>query len=284
MSYTKEIAAKCGIKIEERVFPKGLDVMQAIVAGEIDVGATASEAVISARASGVPIYVVGGFAKGGARLVGRSDLNLKKIADLKGKKVGVTRGSIQEVLLVATLSKAGLTWSDQANKDVQILYLGFPDLNQALQTKNIDAMMQSEPYSSQAINKNYGSEMLKPYDTPIGEPVRTLVMTEKFYKERRPVAQKFMQCFVESTKLFMDKPEFAEKYVKEVMFKNQITADDFQDAIGNSPYSMDITAEHIQATTDVMYELKIGKMSNKPVANDWVRLDLLEQAKKTVLR
>jgi len=165
---------------------------------------------------------------------------------------------------------------------VQIVYLGFPDLNQALQTKNIDAMMQSEPYSSQALNKNYGAEILKPYDTPIGEPVRTLVMTEKFYKEKRPVAQKFMQCFVESTKLFMDKPDLAEKYVKEVIFKNQITADDFQDAIGNSPYSMELTAEHIQATTDTMYDLKIGKMSNKPSAKDWVKLDLLEQAKKTV--
>jgi NitT/TauT family transport system substrate-binding protein len=41
---------------------------------------------------------------------------------------------------------------------VQIIYLGFPDLNQALLGKNIDAIMQSEPYSSQAINKGFGKE------------------------------------------------------------------------------------------------------------------------------
>jgi len=282
VSYIKEIAPKCGIKVEERVFAKGLDVMQAIISGDLDIGATASEAAISGRAGGAPIYVVAGFAKGGARLVGRSDLNLKSVKDLKGKKVGVTRGGIQEVLLLAELQQAGLTVSDQPGKDVQTILLAYADLNQALLGKHIDAMMQSEPQSSQAINKGYGTEILKPYNTPIGEPVRTMVMTEKFYKERRPVAEKFMRCFVEATKTFIDQPAVAEKYVRDVVFKGQITSDDFQDAIGNSPYSYDITPEHIQVTTDTMVKTGVGKMSKPPVARDWVRTDLLDQAKKSM--
>lgn len=60
ISYIKEFAPRCGIKVEERTFAKGLDIMQAIIAGELDVGATASEAAISGRASGAPIYVVAG--------------------------------------------------------------------------------------------------------------------------------------------------------------------------------------------------------------------------------
>jgi NitT/TauT family transport system substrate-binding protein len=282
VSYIKEIAPKCGIKVEERVFAKGLDVMSAVLAGELDVGATASEAAISGRAGGAPIYVVAGFAKGGARLVGRSDLNIKSIKDLKGKKVGVTRGGIQEVLLLAELQQAGLTVSEQPGKDVQTVLLAYADLNQALLGKHIDAMMQSEPQSSQAINKGYGSEILKPYDTPIGEPIRTMVMTEKFYKERRPVAEKFMRCFVEATRTFIDQPATAEKYVRETVFKGQITSDDFQDAIGNSPYSYDVTPEHIQVTTDTMAKTGVGKMAKPPVAKDWVKTDLLEQAKKSL--
>jgi len=282
VSYIKEIAPKCGIKVEERVFAKGLDVMSAVLAGELDVGATASEAAISGRAGGAPIYVVAGFAKGGARLVGRSDLNMKSVKDLKGKKVGVTRGGIQEVLLLAELQQAGLTVSEQPGKDVQTVLLAYADLNQALLGKHIDAMMQSEPQSSQAINKGYGSEILKPYDTPIGEPIRTMVMTEKFYKERRPVAEKFMRCFVEATKTFIDQPATAEKYVRETVFKGQITSDDFQDAIGNSPYSYDVTPEHIQVTTDTMAKTGVGKMAKPPVARDWVKTDLLEQAKKSL--
>jgi len=282
VSYIKEIAPKCGIKVEERVFAKGLDVMSAVLAGELDVGATASEAAISGRAGGAPIYAVAGFAKGGARLVSRSDLNIKSIKDLKGKKVGVTRGGIQEVLLLAELQQAGLTASDQPGKDVQLVLLAYADLNQALLGKHIDAMMQSEPQSSQAINKGYGVEIMKPYNTPIGEPIRTMVMTEKFYKERRPVAEKFMRCFVEATKTFIDQPATAEKYVRETVFKGQITSDDFQDAIGNSPYSYDITPEHIQVTTDIMVKTGVGRMAKPPVAKEWVKTDLLEQAKKSL--
>lgn len=282
VSYIKEIAPKCGIKVEESTFAKGLDVMQAMIAGELDVGATASEAAISGRAKGVPIYIVAGFATGGARLLARPDAGIKTVKDLKGKKVGVTRGSIQELLLAAELGQHGLTSSDVPGKDVQLIYLGYPDLNQALLGKNLDAIMQTEPQSSQALNKGFGAEVIKPYDTPIGSPIRTLVMTEKFYKERRPVAEKFMRCFVEATKTFIDNKAVAQKYVTQTIFKGQITADDFDDAIGNSAYTYDITPAHIQVTTDIMVKHGIGKMAAPPVATDWVKIDLLEQAKKSL--
>ena len=282
VSYIKEIAPKCGIKVEEHIFAKGPDVMQAILAGELDVGATASEGAITARANGAPIYVVAGFAKGGARLVARPDANIKSVADLKGKKVGVTRGGIQEVLLAAELAQNKLTMSDKPGKDVLIVYLAFADLNQALLNKDLDAIMQSEPQSSQAINKGFGVEVIKPYDTPIGAPVRTMVMTEKFYKERRPLAEKFMRCFVQATKAFIDDKALAEKYVRETIFKGQITSQDFNDAIANSPYSYDVTPEHIQITTDVMVKYGVGKMAKPALAKDWVETDLLNEAKKSL--
>jgi len=282
VSYIKEIAPRCGIKVEERVFAKGLDVMQAIIAGELDVGTTASEAAISGRAGGAPIYVVAGFAKGGARLVARPDANIRSVRDLKGKKVGVTRGGIQEVLLMAELQKAGLTSAPAPGKDVQLVFLAYADLNQALMGKNIDAMMQSEPQSSQAINKNFGVEVIKPYDTPIGEPIRTMVMTEKFYTTHRPVAEKFMRCFVQATSAFLQDPALAEKYVRETVFKGQITKDDYQDAIGNSMFTYDITPEHIQVTTDIMAKTGVGRMAKPPAAKEWVRTDLLDAAKKSL--
>ncbi len=282
VSYIKELAPKCGIKVDEKIFAKGLDVMQAVIAGELDVAAVSSEAAITARAQNTPVYIVAGFAKGGARLVVRPDLGIKSVKDLKGKKVGVTRGGIHEVLFIAELAKHGLSYATAPGKDVHLLYLGFPELNQALLGKDLDAIMQSEPQSSQAINKGFGVELLKPYDTPIGEPVRTLAMTEKFYTEHRPLAEKFMRCFVESTKGFIDNPALAEKYVSQTIFKGQITKDDFQDAISNSPYTYDISAEHIQITTDTMAKYGVGKMSKPPVAKDWVKTDLLDQAKKSL--
>ncbi len=282
ISYIKEIGPKCGITVTESTFAKGLDIMQAMIAGELDVGASASEAAISGRAKGIPIYVVAGFAQGGARLVARPDAGIKSVKDLKGKKVGVTRGSIQEVLLAAELSQNGLTSADAPGKDVHIIYLSYPDLNQALMGKNVDAIMQTEPQASQALNKGFGTEVMKPFDTPIGSPVRTLVMTEKFYKEHRATAEKFMRCFVEATKTFIDNPATAEKYVTQTIFKGQISSSDFKDAIGNSPYSFDITPAHIQITTDTMAKHGIGKMTKPPVATEWVKTDLLDQAKKSM--
>lgn len=279
VSYMKESCDKYNIKVEERMFPKGPDIMPAIVAGEVDVAALASDGAISGRANGVAIYTVAGFAKGGARLVAGSDTGIKDIQGLKGKKVGVTRGGAHELLLYAELEKAGLTWSDKPGKDVQVVFLAFADLNQALAAKQIDAMCQSEPQSSQAINKKFGVEIMKPYNTKMGEPVRLLVMTEKMYNDKKDVAQRFMKCFVETTALFNRDPALAEKYVREQMFKGQITSEDFRDAMDNADYTYDVTPEHIDITTDYMNKYGVGRMAKPPKASEWVKLDLLQKAK-----
>lgn len=280
VSYMKEHCKKFGLEVEEIVFPKGIDIFPAIVKGEVDIAASAADAAIANRAGGGKVYLVAGFARGGARLVAAAGAPIATVADLKGRKVGVARGGAQELLLLAELAKAGLTWSDQPGKDVQIVYLPFADLNQALLQKQIDAMCQSEPQSSQAINKGFGREVLKPYDTPLGEPVRALVMTEQLYHSRPELAQRVLDCFVDSTRHFIENPRFAEKYVVEQMFKGQITSDDFQDAIANSPYTYDVTVEHIQVTTDLMVKYGVGKMASPPRAADWVKLDLLQKAKQ----
>ena len=88
VSYMKEIAGKYNLKIEERMFAKGPEIMPAIVAGEIDAAASAADGAISARANGVPIYIVAGFAKGGARLVARADLAIKTVKELNANREG----------------------------------------------------------------------------------------------------------------------------------------------------------------------------------------------------
>lgn len=280
ISYMKEIAAKYDLDIQERVFPKGIDIMPAIIAGEIDAAASAADGAITARATGIPVYIVAGFAKGGARIVGRPDMQWKSVADLKGKKVGVARGGAQELVLLAELGKHGLTFSDKEGKDVQLVYMAYADINQALMSKNIDAMCQSEPQSSQALAKGYGVEIIKPYDTPLGEPVRTLIITEDMYNKKKDVAERFVKCFVEATKFFIDNPKVAEQYVREKMFKGQVTADEYAQAIGNSPFTYGVTLEHIQISTDLMARYGIGKMATPPKAGDFVRLDLLDKAKR----
>lgn len=278
VSYMKTECPKHGVRIEEHVFAKGPDIMPAVVSGDVDIAALAADGAISGRANGVPIFAVAGFAKGGARVVARADSGITSIKQLKGKKVGVTRGGAQELLLYAELDKAGLKWSDKAGADVQIVFLAFADLNQALAGKQIDAMCQSEPHSSQAINKKIGIEVIKPYDTALGEPHRLLVMTEKLYANKA-LAARVMKCFVAATMAFNKDPKLAEKHVREQMFKGQLTAQDFKDAMDNADYTYDVTPEHIAVTTSMMQKFGVGKMSKPPKVSDWVKLDLLTKAK-----
>ena len=278
VSSMKDHCAKFGVRVEERMFAKGVDIIPGIVAGEIDLAASAVDASIAGRASGAPLFVVAGFAKGGARIVGRG---ITSIAGLKGKKVGVARGGAQEILLYAELAKAGLTWSEKGDKDVTILFLAYADLNQALQSGNIDAMCNSEPQSTQAIARGYGTEILKPYDTPMGEPVRALVMTEKLYANR-PLATRVMHCFVDATREFLANPARAEKYVREQMFKGQLSAEEYKDAMANAAFTYDITVEHVQVTADLMAKYGVGKLAKAPDAKTFVRLDLLAEAKSAL--
>jgi NitT/TauT family transport system substrate-binding protein len=280
VSYMKELAPKYGLELTEHVFAKGIDIVPALLSGDVDLAASAVDGAISARAAGAEVFIVAGFAKGGARIAGRKDLNLKSIKDLKGHKVGVARGGAHEILLFAELAKNGLTWG--AGKDVEIIYLAYADLNQALEQKQIDAMSQSEPQAAQAIAKGFATEILRPYDTPMGEPSRALVMTEKLYRDNPDVALRILECFVAATKKFQDEPQVAEKYVREQMFKGALSHEDYAGAMSNASFTYDITAEHVQTTEDLMVKYGVGKLPRQPKASDFVKLDLLGKAKAAV--
>jgi NitT/TauT family transport system substrate-binding protein len=250
------------------------------VAGQVDVATTAVDAAVAARSAGIPIYVVAGYAKGGLRIVGRPDLNIASVKELKGKKVGVARGGAQEAVLYAVLDEAGLTYSNGTGKDVQLIYMAYTDINQALMRKDIDAACQPEPQASQSIRLGFGKEIIKPYQTTIGEPIRTLLFTEDLYNKRPDVARRLMECFVEATKYLIDHPEPAEKFVREVVFKNQLTHEDYVDSIGNMRWSFDATPAEVDATAQAMKKFGLGKLEHPVEGKDFVKTDLLIEAKK----
>ncbi len=164
---------------------------------------------------------------------------------------------------------------------MQIVFLAYADLNQALQSGQLDAISQSEPQSSQAIRQGYGVELVKPYDTPLGEPIRALVMTEKLYANR-DVALRTMKCFVDATREFIDHPDAAEKYVRELMFKGALSHEEYADALTNAAFTYDITEENVQITADLMVKYGVGKMPKAPQAKEFVKLDLLQEAKRAL--
>lgn len=80
-------------------------------------------------------------------------------------------------------------------------------------------------------------------------------MTEKFYKERRPVAEKFMCCFVESTKGFIENKGLAEKYVRETnAYERMLTAD----ALARTDNNVAAAADRLGVPKKTLYD-KIKK-------------------------
>ncbi len=278
--YMAEIAEKHGLEIKTQLFTKGADIIPAVVAGKIDVATTAGDAAVAARAGGVPITVVAGYAKGGVRLIVRSDLAVTDVMGLKGKKVAVARGGAQETVLLATLDAAGLTYSNTADADVQIVAMPYTDANQALQRRDIDAACQPDPQAAQAIRLGFAKELLKPYTTPIGEPVRVLLFTDKLIKERPEVARQLAACFVESVQWLRANPAEAEKFVREKIFGGQLTHEDYVDSMGNVQWTTEVSAEHMQAVTDAMVKFGLGRFSRAVRPADYVRTGLVAEARK----
>jgi NitT/TauT family transport system substrate-binding protein len=281
--YMKELAPKYGLKIEETIFAKGIDIYPAVAADKIDVAASAADGAIAARGNGVPLIVVAGFSSGGARIVTKAGSPIRTVADLRGKRVATAKGGAHELLLLASLEKAGLTWWNSSDpNDVELVMMGYGELNQALATGQVDAICQSEPQAALLIAGGIGEELHKPYDTAVGVPIRTLVMSEKLYTQRRDVAERVVRLLVEATEMFRANPALAQKYIRETVFEGKLTVGEYQGAMDNAEFSTDLTAGHVQSTTDMMTRYGLGRMARSPVANDWVKLDLLAKAKRDV--
>src|SRR5258707_13854679 len=104
-------------------------------AGSIDFGSTAGSAALLAKINGNPIKSTYVYSRPEwTALVTRKDSPIAKVADLKGKRVAVTRGTDPHIFLVRALLDAGLS-----DKDIQPVLLQHPDGKVALIRGDVDA-------------------------------------------------------------------------------------------------------------------------------------------------
>lgn len=282
--YIKEMAPSCGIRVEEHIYSNGAQIMAAMAAKQIDVSANTAEAAIAGRAERIPIYIVAGLARGGMRIIARPGMGIKNLQDLRGKKIGVKRDGTQELFLYTQLDQIGLLNNHILDKSIQIIDIPLSELNQALFDKKIDAMVQSEPGASQAMNQG-GIALTTSYKTTsIADPVRVLVMTENFYQKQYVIAAKFMECFLRAMQTFIEKPDIAQRYIRQIMFKGLLNEADFHDATVNFAYDFQVDEKQIQTITDAMGKYGVANLSSLPLAAEWVKLDLLDKVKQKLTR
>ena len=105
--------AKDGISIRWVQSAGSNKALEFLNAGSIDFGSTAGSAALVAKINGNPIKSIYVYSRPEwTALVVPKDSTITKVADLKGKRVAVTRGTDPHIFLVRALLGAGLSERD----------------------------------------------------------------------------------------------------------------------------------------------------------------------------
>ncbi|MGA2893267.1 MAG: aliphatic sulfonate ABC transporter substrate-binding protein [Xanthobacteraceae bacterium] len=132
-----------GVTVRWVEFPFGPPLLEALNVGAIDYGYTGNAPPIFAQAAHANIQYVGVIpARGyGQAIVVPDASTLKTLADLRGKKIGVAKGSSAHDLLVAALESASISW-----QEITPVYLAPADAAAAFARGAIDAWSIWDPF------------------------------------------------------------------------------------------------------------------------------------------
>ncbi|MGY8679638.1 aliphatic sulfonate ABC transporter substrate-binding protein [Bradyrhizobium sp. UFLA05-153] len=138
--------AKDGISITWVQSAGSNKALEFLNAGSIDFGSTAGSAALVARINGNPIKSIYVYSRPEwTALVTPKDSKIASVADLKGKRVAVTRGTDPHIFLVRALLAAGLS-----EKDITPVLLQHADGKTALIRGDVDAWAGLDPMMAQA--------------------------------------------------------------------------------------------------------------------------------------
>jgi sulfonate transport system substrate-binding protein len=136
-----------GYSITWTQFPGGPQLLEGIKTNAVDIAHAGETPPVFAQADGTPLVYIGhepASPKTEAIIVPKES-PLKTVADLKGKKIALNRGSNVHYLLVRALEKAGLKYSD-----VEPVFLPPASGREAFEKGSIDAWVIWEPYRAAA--------------------------------------------------------------------------------------------------------------------------------------
>jgi sulfonate transport system substrate-binding protein len=162
-------------------------------AGSIDFGSTAGSAALVARINGNPIKSIYVYSRPEwTALVTARDSKIATVADLKGKRVAVTRGTDPHIFLVRALLDAGLS-----EKDITPVLLQHADGKTALIRGDVDAWAGLDPMMAQAeVEESARLFFRKPDANTWG----ILNVREQFLKDYPDVVRRVLATYEEARK------------------------------------------------------------------------------------
>lgn len=148
--------APLGVAVKWVEFPAGPQLLEGLNVGSVDVGFVGEASPIFAQAAGAQFVYIGHdpAAPQAEALVVLKDSPIRSVADLKGRKVALNKGSNVHYLLVKLLEKHGLKYSD-----IQPVFLPPADARAAFEKKAVDAWVIWDPFLA-AVEKQTGARIV----------------------------------------------------------------------------------------------------------------------------
>ncbi len=199
---------KYGFDVELFFQGASSEIIQAMLAGDVNLAGIAGPAVIANVISGGDVIQVAALVKT-FTIPLYAQPSIKTLADLKGKKVGVSRfGAVTHITALAVLQRAGIA------KDVTIVQTGgVPESAAALVSGAVAAATVLPPQSLMLKDKGYrelvGLKELKELNIPFVE--NGLVVRRSFADKNPDLIKRFLKASLEGLKRVFDDKNFTMK-------------------------------------------------------------------------
>src|SRR5437667_3197695 len=167
--------------------------LEFLSAGSIDFGSTAGSAALVARINGNPIKSIYVYSRPEwTALVTAKDSPIATVADLRGKRVAVPRGTDPHIFLVRALLGAGLS-----EKDITPVLLQHADGKTALMRGDVDAWAGLDPMMAQAEIED-GAKLF--FRKPDANTWGILNVREQFLKDYPDAVRRVLAVYEEARK------------------------------------------------------------------------------------
>jgi NitT/TauT family transport system substrate-binding protein len=188
--------AQEGLTIELTPMSGGATILPAVASGSLDVGFSNVLSAILARANGFDLVIIAHVENEDAasrthRLIVRGDAPIQTARDVEGKIVAVnTLNNIEHLMTQKWLENNG---ADPTR--VRFTELPFPEMPPALQQKQVDVLVTSEPYGTIALSQG-GRVLAEQYVETVPETaIASFVATERWVKANPETLQRFIRAY-----------------------------------------------------------------------------------------
>ncbi|MFH0787861.1 MAG: ABC transporter substrate-binding protein [Pseudomonadota bacterium] len=270
---------KIGRRIEWVAFSgMGPTVNEALAGNKIDLAVYADFPGIIAKSRGVNIDLIGiPENKVHASVVVKTNSPIASIKELKGKKVGLTKGTFVQKYFLRLLTDNGLT-----GKDMELIDLN-SDLQAALVSGNVDALVLIE---SQALQLTMIQKGAKEIDNSIRHPSESsqfvFVGRHDFVKNNPDVVVAVHKGLLRSKDFFRENPESCFQAITKSGMELEVARELFQrEAPDFDLFTIGITEDSIKRLDETQkFMVENGLIEKRFDSAKWADNSYFEKARK----